>query len=82
MNEEVSQEDLRKNISLKLPEQDVSSEKPWGDDVLGRHQVAESLTNLISDETGPLVIRFGWTLGDRKNVFAYTLAERLRERRI
>ena len=56
MNEEVSQEDLRKNISLKLPEQGVSSENPWGDDVLGRHQVAESLTNLISNETGPLVI--------------------------
>ena len=56
MNEEVSQEDFRKDISLKLLEQEVSSEKPWGDDVLGRHQVAESLTNLISDETGPLVI--------------------------
>ena len=49
-------EDFRKGISMTLQEQEVSSEKPWGDDVLGRHQVAESLTKLISDETGPLVI--------------------------
>ena len=56
MNEEESQEDFRKNISLKLPEQEVSSKNPWEDDALGRRKVAGSLTNLISNETGPLVI--------------------------
>ena len=47
---------FRKKFPLKLVEPGVSSETPWVDDVLGRYQVAESLTKLISNETGPLVI--------------------------
>ena len=64
MNEKISQEDLRKKFRpLKLAEPGVSSENPWEDDELGRYQVAAtggsgacSLTKLISNETGPLVI--------------------------
>ena len=50
MNEEVSQEDLRKKFHLKLAEPRVSSENPWGDDALGSRQVAGLLTKLISNE--------------------------------
>ena len=56
MNEKVSQEHSRTDISLTPQKKEVSPEKPWGDDVLGRHQAAELLTKLISNETGPLVI--------------------------
>ena len=48
--------DPRDSLKLKLAEPDVVPESPWSDDVLGRAQVAESLTNLIRHESSPFVI--------------------------
>ena len=55
MTEEVVP-DPRDSLKLKLAEPDVVPEGPWGDDVLGRAQVAESLTNLIRHESSPFVV--------------------------
>ena len=48
--------DPRDSLKLKLAEPGVVAENPWGDDVLDRAQVAESLTNLIRHESSPFVI--------------------------
>lgn len=44
------------SLNLKLPEAEVSSCDPWGDDVLGRAEVAGRLTNLIRDQSVPFTI--------------------------
>ncbi len=55
MSEEIkAQIDPRDSLVLKLPELDVSSEEPWGDDVLDRQQIAGRLTNLVRDQSTPL----------------------------
>ena len=43
-------------MKLKLPEPDVSSEKPWQDDVLNRKEIASRLTNIIRNQSLPFVI--------------------------
>ena len=46
----------KETLSLKLPEPEVSSSEPWGDDVLGRAEIAGRLTNLIRDQSSPFTI--------------------------
>ncbi len=46
----------KESLSLKLPEPEVSSSEPWGDDVLGRAEIAGRLTNLIRDQSSPFTI--------------------------
>ena len=43
-------------LKLKLPEPEVSSEKPWQDDVLNRKDIASRLTKLIQNQSLPFVI--------------------------
>ena len=57
MSEEVQvAADQRELPKLKHPEPDVSPEQPWQDDVLGRAEIAEKLTNLIRNQRDPFVI--------------------------
>ena len=42
--------------SLKLLEPDVLQNDPWHDDVLGRKEIANRLTNLISTQSVPFVV--------------------------
>ena len=56
MNNALSEEEIKKKLTLKLIEADISSDDPWADDVLERKKVASALTNLVSEETNPLVI--------------------------
>ncbi len=46
----------KESLSLKLPELEVSADEPWGDDVLGRAEIAGRLTNLIRDQSAPFTI--------------------------
>ena len=48
--------DPQESLNLKLNEPEVSSDDPWGDDVLSRAQIAERLTNLIRTQSVPLVV--------------------------
>ena len=48
--------DQREALKLKLPEPDVSSEKPWHDDRLNREEIASRLTNMIWNQSLPFVI--------------------------
>ena len=48
--------DPRGLLKLKLPEPVVDTEQPWADDVLDRTQIAARLTNLIRNQSAPLVI--------------------------
>ena len=43
-------------LNLKLPQPDVSAERPWNDDVLGREATGKRLTNLVSRQSTPFVI--------------------------
>ena len=54
MTQEAS--DARESLNLKLPEPEVSSSEPWGDDVLGRAEIAGRLTNLIRDQSVPFTV--------------------------
>ena len=45
----------RESLKLKLLEADVSSEQPWGDDVLERRELAARLTNLRT-QSAPFTI--------------------------
>ena len=58
--------DLRDAIKLKHPEADVSPDEPWHDDVLGRVEIAEKLTNLIRDQREPFVISIDGQWGTGK----------------
>ena len=55
----------RDALKLKLPEPDVSAEKPWADDVLDREQLAARLTNLIQNQSAPFTfsIHGNWGTG-------------------
>ena len=46
----------KESLSLKLPEPEVSANEPWGDDVLGRAEIAGRLTNLIRDQSIPFSV--------------------------
>ncbi len=48
--------DPRESLSLKLVEPEVSSDSPWGDDVLNRAEIAARLTNLIRTQSVPFVV--------------------------
>lgn len=49
-------ENQRPMLELKRPEPEVSSERPWQDDVLKRKEVAKRLTNVIRNQRLPFVI--------------------------
>ena len=49
-------EDLKKELRLKLPEPKIAPKDPWADDALDRSKVAESLTNLVRNQSDSLVI--------------------------
>ena len=49
-------QDLKESLQLKLPEPQIQDEEPWADDALERSKVAERLTNLIREQSEPLVI--------------------------
>ena len=48
--------DIQKSLLLKFPEQEVDSNNPWDDDLLGRKDLTEKLTNLIAAQQHPLTI--------------------------
>ena len=48
--------DPKDELSLKLPELEIQCEDPWSDDALDRSKVAESLTNLVRNQSNSLVI--------------------------
>ena len=58
--------DPRDSLALKLNEPEVSVDKPWGDDVLGRAEIAEKLTNLIQHQSLPLTISIHGSWGTGK----------------
>jgi len=67
MNEETSPTaDPKDSLALKLTEPEVSTDKPWGDDVLGRKEIAARLTNLISNQSLPLTISIHGAWGTGK----------------
>ncbi len=51
---------------LKLPQEQVSDEDPWGDDVLDRKDLAQRLTNLIRKQRAPFVISIDGRWGTGK----------------
>ena len=57
--------DPRALLSLKLFEAEVSTDDPWGDDKLGRKELAQRLTDIVSGQTAPFVISIhgGWGTG-------------------
>ncbi|MDE0158120.1 MAG: P-loop NTPase fold protein [Gammaproteobacteria bacterium] len=57
MNDNLSKtQDLKEALQLKLPEPQIQEDSPWADDALKRSDVAEKLTNLISEQSDPFVI--------------------------
>ncbi len=62
-------EDLKKSMSLKLTEPEISADDIWADDALDRLKVAESLTNLVRDQTNPFVISLNGHWGTGKTFF-------------
>ena len=62
-------EDLKKGMSLKLTEPEISADDIWADDALDRLKVAESLTNLVRDQANPFVISLNGHWGTGKTFF-------------
>ena len=58
--------DPRDTIKLKHPEPDVAPDEPWQDDMLGRAEIAEKLTNLIRNQSHPFVISIDGQWGTGK----------------
>ena len=52
-------------LKVKLPQPEISAERPWADDLLRREELAESLTNLIRTQSDPftLSIHGDWGTG-------------------
>lgn len=44
------------SVPLKLSEKEISSEEPWQDDLLGRKEAADRLTDLIRNRREPLLV--------------------------
>ena len=44
------------SVPLKIPELEVDPLQPWNDDLLGRKQVADRLTNMIRHQSAPFVV--------------------------
>ena len=57
----------RRDITLKIPESEISAENPWSDDVLQRSDVAHSLMDLIRDQNPPFVISLHGQWGTGKS---------------
>ena len=66
MNDALSEEHLKKGLVLKQEEAEISPGQPWADDVLEREKIATALTNLVSEETNPLVIGLNGAWGTGK----------------
>ena len=67
MTEEASiPADPRDSLQLTISEPEVSSEKPWQDDELGREQIAKRLTNLIRNQQRPFIISIDGQWGTGK----------------
>ena len=58
--------DPRDLLSLKLLEAEVSTDDPWGDDELGREEIAQRLTNIVIGQTSPFVISLHGAWGTGK----------------
>ena len=58
--------DPRDLLRLKLLEAEVSTDDPWGDDKLGREEIARRLTNIVSGQTSPFVISLHGAWGTGK----------------
>lgn len=56
----------RDALKLKLQEPDISPDEPWQDDVLGRGEIAERLTNLIRNQQEPFIISINGQWGSGK----------------
>lgn len=66
MTEKIAtQLESRTQLALKLSEPEVVPDAPWGDDVLGRKDIASRLTKLIQNQKEPFVISIdgGWGTG-------------------
>ena len=48
--------DPKDSLQLKLDEPDILPDQPWKDDILGRDQIAQRLTNLIATQSSPFAI--------------------------
>ncbi len=67
MIEETStQSNHRNQLALKLPEPDVVSDDPWGDDILRRRDIAARLTKLIQHQEVPFVVSIDGDWGTGK----------------
>jgi len=58
--------DPRDAIKLTHPEPDVAPDEPWQDDMLGRAEIAEELTDLIRNQSDPFVISIDGQWGTGK----------------
>ena len=57
MSNQVNTEEIQQDhFPLKIPEPKVNPQQPWSDDLLGRKQVADRLTNLIRYQSAPFVV--------------------------
>ena len=56
-------------IPLRIDDQEINVEEPWNDDKLNRQKCADALTNLISNQPGPLVISLNGAWGTGKTFF-------------
>lgn len=72
-------EALKKKLLLKQPEPDLSPGDPWGDDALDRSRVADALTNLVQDQSAPLVIGLNGDWGTGKTFFLKRWREQLEQ---
>ena len=59
-------DDTKGALQLKLEESEIDNQNPWGDDALGRSEVAKALTNLISDQESPIVVSLNGRWGTGK----------------
>ena len=59
-------DDPRDLLTLKLLEAEVSTDDPWGDDKLGREEIAQRLTAIVSGQTSPFVISLHGAWGTGK----------------
>lgn len=58
--------DAQKLVTLKLDEPQVDSSSPWGDDLLGRRNIATLLTSLVATQEPPLTISLNGHWGTGK----------------
>ncbi len=66
MNNNINTKEYLKNESLKLQDPEIPPDNPWKEDALKRKEMATALTNLISNESYPLVISLNGNWGTGK----------------